>query len=542
MKLICLLISITFATISLPLVSKNSPQRKFIKHDIGNSSSSFRELFSYTAIRNYDDYEYYIQANIGTPPQTFNFLVSTGSAWIWLDKKNCKTCRSESNKFDPDASSSLSSTSKYQQITYLGQVRGYQDTETISIGNDTSLKVVSQTFVLVDYEWGTQGFFADGIIGFGFDALASNTQSLMTSLKSQGKINKKQFSVYLNYTNRPSDVPDLGSSMLMIDGYNLSKYSAETDFTYINLANSKGFWEISCDFVQFDNVKYTAGLTAIIDTGLYYIQGPKNDVISIIRKLINNYGCTADSDGYPYCNCGNSYPSLTYQLGGYQFTIQSIDYFDEYEGLCYLQFGYSNGNYWALGDAFLRRFYTNFDMDGMRIGFAKIGLSSPSNSSSNSTTQTNDNSNSTNSNSNSSQNSSTNSNSNQNNNQTSTNSTETSNNNASSSSNSSETGNTTSSSNATNSSPDGGANPYGSSSNNQTGSTFRNYNSQGNSDDSEGLANWELVLIIVIPTIVIAVIFSIITAIFCYKMKKLRARRYGARNENNNQRSFSVDI
>mmetsp|Transcript_8244 Transcript_8244/g.8111 ORF Transcript_8244/g.8111 Transcript_8244/m.8111 type:complete len:87 (+) Transcript_8244:438-698(+) len=86
----------------------------------------------------------------------------------------------------------------------------------------------------------------------------------MTSLKNKGKIQSKQFALYLSEANVNSKMGGLGSSSFILDGYDLEKYSSESAFTYIDLVNSNGLWEIKCDKVEYSGVEYNKGKTAVL--------------------------------------------------------------------------------------------------------------------------------------------------------------------------------------------------------------------------------------------------------------------------------------
>ncbi|CAG9318168.1 unnamed protein product [Blepharisma stoltei] len=367
---VCL--SIAFAAISIPLYKLDS-ELNFTKHSVLDIISPQRALYTSSSMTNYQNYQYYIRASIGTPAQVFTFMVDTGSTWAWIDWNKCSNCHT-GTKFDPETSSSYHNTSQIESITYLkGSTKGYISTDIFSIGDDASLSVYGHSFLLVYEEADNDNMQMDGLIGFAFDALSGGTNSLMSSLKNQGRIQKQQFSVYLNDARSYTDLVSLGSSLLMIDGYDLSKYSSQGSFTYIDLANYMGHWVVECDGVDFNGTKLTEAQTAIIDTGTSLIIGPQASVLKILQILYYQFDCSADTQNNIYCNCDSAYPDLKFILSGHTFAIKPIDYFMVSQGRCYPVFGYSSSlNFWLLGDSFIRRFYINFDMEKRRIGFAKI--------------------------------------------------------------------------------------------------------------------------------------------------------------------------
>ncbi|CAG9335577.1 unnamed protein product [Blepharisma stoltei] len=345
---------------------------------------------------------------------------------------------------------------------------------------------------------------SDGLIGFAFDSLSDGVSSLLTSLKTQGKIKNRQFAIYLSEVNSYSDLPNLGSSNLMIDGYNLTAYSSENSFTYVSLANSDGYWEIPCDAAYFDGKTYTGSPTAIIDTGTSVIIGPKNDVNNILLGLYNNHGCKLDSSSELYCSCTGTYPNMTFQFSGHNFTLQPSDYFEVYEGYCFPALYYSSQlSTWLLGDSFIRRFYINFDIDGMRMGFAQVGIST-SESASSSTGSTTSGSSESGGSSSSANSTSSSSGSSNNSTSTSSNSTSTSSSGSGTSSNSTSTST--------------------SSSNSSSSSSSSSSSLNGSSSSSESFETWKIVLIVVLPTAFFIIVF-VISAVIIAKIIKKRKQK-----------------
>lgn len=69
------------------------------------------------------------------------------------------------------------------------------------------------------------------------------------------------------------------------------------------------------------------------------------------------------------------FPNVTFMIGGQSFTLSALQYFlILYNGqnyVCYSVFGVSPlSNVWILGDYFLSRFYSIYDIGQNRVGFA----------------------------------------------------------------------------------------------------------------------------------------------------------------------------
>ncbi|CAG9318166.1 unnamed protein product [Blepharisma stoltei] len=86
---------------------------------------------------------------------------------------------------------------------------------------------------------------SDGVIGLGFED-SSGVISIISTLEKEGKINHRGFSIHLSEERDKSDLSHKKAN-LIIDGYDLDKYSSEDSFTYVDLVKSTSYWEVPCD-------------------------------------------------------------------------------------------------------------------------------------------------------------------------------------------------------------------------------------------------------------------------------------------------------
>ncbi|EFN70292.1 Lysosomal aspartic protease, partial [Camponotus floridanus] len=109
----------------------------------------------------------------------------------------------------------------------------------------------------------------------------------------------------------------------------------------------------------------------IIDISTWKIIGPENDV-SLINRLIET-----NSQGSVNCNRIFHLPTITFNLGGKAFDLTDRDYIIPHpndKSICITVFWKHDSTYkdveWILGVPFMGRYYTEFNMEKDRLGFA----------------------------------------------------------------------------------------------------------------------------------------------------------------------------
>ncbi|CAL1688837.1 unnamed protein product [Lasius platythorax] len=329
---------------------------------------------------NYLDVEYYGVISIGTPPQIFNVIFDTGSSNLWVPSAKCSSSNFACllhNKYDSTKSSTYKSNGAQFAIQYgTDNLTGFLSTDVVNVAG---LNVQSQTFGEVINESGLALIFAkfDGILGLGYPSISvDGVTPVFNNMVQQGLVPKPVFSFYLN---RNSSANEGGE--LILGGSDPSHYVGK--LTYVPVTN-KGYWQFTLDRIRIHRFKVgtkvkkgrtlcACGCQAIADTGNPLIVGPTSDV-----NVINNHiGAVNDGQGSAVVNCNriSKLPIINFILGGKRFSLTSKDYIvqniaKDGTKVCTSGFSGFNSSFWILGDVFIGRYYTEFDLGNNRVGFA----------------------------------------------------------------------------------------------------------------------------------------------------------------------------
>lgn len=234
------------------------------------------------------------------------------------------------------------------------------------------LKIKGQDFGEATSEPGLAFAFGrfDGILGLGFDTIAvNNVVPPFYNMINQKLIDEPVFAFYLSDTNAGGEEDD---SEAIFGGINKDHY--EGKITTIPLRR-KAYWEVDLDSVAYGNdVADLEGTGVILDTGTSLIALP-----SQLAEMLNaEIGAKKGFNGQYTVDCAkrDSMKDVTFALSGYNFTITPYDYVLEVSGSCIssffgMDFPEPVGPLAILGDSFLRRWYSIYDLGAGTVGLAK---------------------------------------------------------------------------------------------------------------------------------------------------------------------------
>jgi len=321
------------------------------------------------------DAQYYGPIEIGTPGQTFKVIFDTGSSNLWVPSATCPiwevACRIH-NRYDSKKSSTYKPNGTDFEIQYgSGSMSGFLSTDTTCIAG---VCVTDQTFAEATHEPGIAFLAAqfDGILGMGFPQIAVlGVNPVFNNMIEQGVVEAPMFSFWLSRDPNA----DLGGE-LILGGSDPNFYTGE--MTYVPVQR-EGYWEIGMDSMATggNEIGCNGGCTAIVDTGSSLLVGPTEQT-DAINKMIGGVELIPGTGQYMIvCSKIDTLPDIDFVIGGKAFTLTGRDYVLQVTQLgqtqCisgFMGLDLPMGPWWILGDVFIGRFYTEFDMGGSRVGFA----------------------------------------------------------------------------------------------------------------------------------------------------------------------------
>jgi len=327
-------------------------------------------------LTNYDNAQYYGPITLGTPPQDFTVIFDTGSSNLWVPSINCGSdniaCKTH-NKYQANKSSTYVEDGTSFAIEYgTGSLTGYLSQDTLGVGG---MLVKNQTFAEAIEEPGVTFVAAafDGILGLAFQSISvDDVVPPWYNMIDQGLVKTQRFSFWLSSdyeTEKPGGIITWG-------GEDTTLYKGDI---YWAPLIAKTYWEFSVADFKVDGVSQgwcdddLRGCKTIADTGTSLITGP-TDYMNALNKALG--AVVVAGEGIIPCRKISSLPDVSFLINGHEFVMTPEQYVLEIEGECITAFYGLDvpppiGPLYILGDAFISAYYSVFDFENSRVGFAE---------------------------------------------------------------------------------------------------------------------------------------------------------------------------
>lgn len=320
--------------------------------------------------------EYYGQVIVGSPAQKFLVVFDTGSGNLLLPSKECvdEACTSH-KRFDSELSATAMQIAYADQPTTPVAKDGSRDVVTITFGTGEmsgvyirdniclgSGDICCKANFVAATEESDEPFSLvpfDGILGLSLPQMAEGEAfSVVDKLVEAGVLKEPLFGVFFGNEGEQSEIT-FGS-------YKKEQMATEIFWAPVTIP---GYWQVAMDDITLENKNL--GLCSklkcqvAVDTGTSLLAGPSEIVSILVEKLQ-----VADD-----CSNLQSLPDLGFIVGDHILNLKAEDYVSENGdrcsvGLMSLDIPPPKGPLFIFGDPFLRKYYTVYDREKMRVGFA----------------------------------------------------------------------------------------------------------------------------------------------------------------------------
>lgn len=319
--------------------------------------------------------EYYGRITVGTPPQEFHVVFDTGSGNLMLPSTQCdnEACKAH-NRYNTGTSTTMLDVAYAEKPDQQTDDQGNRDLVTITFGTGEVTGIFLRDIICVG-DVCTQGNFVaateestepflmapfDGILGLALPQLSEGAHfNIMDCMVREQSLKTHIFSVFFA-------VAEGEDSEISFGDYRPERMASKLVWVPIT---SNGYWQVPMSDIAIGNKP--AGLCngecrVVVDTGTSLIAGPTH-IVDRLEALLS----VAD-------NCSNlgTLPVLGFVVAGHVLNMLPEDYVsvDVDDGcdlaLMALDIPPPKGPLFIFGDPFLRKYYTVYDRENLRVGFA----------------------------------------------------------------------------------------------------------------------------------------------------------------------------
>jgi len=314
---------------------------------------------------------YFGKLSVGTPGQNFSVVFDTGSGNLIVPAADCESIACKKHReFDKSRSDTLQEVNcesgevnedrDQLEITFgTGHIAGRCFKDKICIGNACTLGAFIAASEESQHPFVSFAF--DGILGLAMPSMSQSPAfSMMTRMGKESTLQKPIFSVFLSNSDQEESEITFGDS---------KHEHIEGDLFWMDVDTSSGYWEVKIDDITLDDEpkKICQDCRVAVDTGTSQLAGPTVVIEKLSKLLQVDSGC-ANYD---------TLPRLGFVMGGHVMALDPQDYVDRNDAhddcevaLMKLDVPPPKGPLFIFGIPFLQKYYTVYDQERARVGFA----------------------------------------------------------------------------------------------------------------------------------------------------------------------------
>ncbi|KAG0303851.1 Vacuolar protease A [Dissophora globulifera] len=359
---------------------------------------------------------YTVEIGLGSPPQLFTVQVSTGTSNFWVPSSLCTasaTCArhprfdaSRSRSFEPSTNKNNGTTRHFQIQSFQRQYSGYPKEgeegsfpidlvgtvgrDQLSIAGGWIVLNSEQHFGQVVQDRGgcldtmLRGDRLDGVLGLGFDGAAETGRPFFLDLVEQDVLEQAVFGVYLSRTNKLDQGDE---NQLTLGGLDPTHYSNDIQWHELS-RKDHGQWSIELTAFALRREAFEIDGAAVIDSGFPYIALTRYQAESVNAQI---GGVETEKGSGVYEVLCENIPDLfefiilfgqeEYQLEGHDYVLSETSTRRRrrtgrkekrwcQSAIVGMDFSKESGVIAVFGEVFLRKYYSAYDLENHRLGFA----------------------------------------------------------------------------------------------------------------------------------------------------------------------------
>jgi len=314
---------------------------------------------------------YYGLLQVGTPKQDFTVVFDTGSGNLMVPSTYCQSAACTQHKrfdhkqsttvedIEADGSRAVKGQARDQiTVTFgTGEISGVFLQDDVCIGNlCTNIFFVGATDETDDP---FTSFRFDGVLGLALPEMSQGKDfNFMTHLVENKALKNPLFSVFLS----DSDIEN--SEITFGD---VKQEHMATNMVWEPVSRNTGYWQVQIQDIAINNKKQSlcSDCQVAVDTGTSQLAGPTD----VINELSNRLDVKHD------CSNFDQLPNLGFVMSNHIMNLKPDDYVDKGSDGCEvslmpLDVPPPNGPLFIFGDPFLRKYYTSYDRENNKVGFA----------------------------------------------------------------------------------------------------------------------------------------------------------------------------
>lgn len=293
-----------------------------LRTSLAKRADGFEQIFD-----GQSDSQYFGNISIGTPSQSFDVILDTGSADLWVASSSCTSasCQSVSLYNAADSSSATTSATTFQVTYGTGAAAGTLVTDTVTFAGYT---VAKQTFAQVSQQSSVirSSQPVSGILGLAFQSLAnSKALPIWAALIQNNQLPEPVMSFALRRWIRKTNSAVTDGGYMTLGGVNNSLFTGDINWVPL-FNNQENYWMVQLDSVGIGSTSVSLKQRAAIDTGTTLVAAPSSALEQIFSNIPGGQLSTdSDFENYYEFDC-DSNPTISMTFNGVSYTLNSADF------------------------------------------------------------------------------------------------------------------------------------------------------------------------------------------------------------------------